>query len=135
MQIELLGPLEVRADDGTRIQVAGTRLRALVILLALEVGRLVPTTRLVDGIWGADPPPGATNALQALVSRLRRALPHLVVESQPTGYRLLADVDAVDVGRFERLLAAARATPNDAAATARTLREALALWRGPALLD
>jgi pentatricopeptide repeat protein len=79
---------------------------------------------------------GAANALQALVSRLRRALPGVEVESHPAGYRLVIEPDAVDVARFERLVAAGRsALPGDAAAAARILREALDLWRGPALLD
>lgn len=134
VRIGLLGPLEVRDDDGAPVYVAGARLRTLLIILALDAGRLVPAGRLVDGIWGDDPPSGAANALQALVSRLRRSLPGLAVESHPAGYRLPLDPDAVDAARFERLVTAARTAPDDAT-TADRLREALALWRGPALLD
>src|SRR5262245_33873490 len=123
----MLGPLEVRADGGGAVEVAGARLRTLLIVLALEPGRLLPAARLIDGIWGADPPAGAANALQALVSRLRRALPRAPIESHPTGYRLALEPDAVDAARFERRIAAARsAPPGDAA---RLLREALELWR------
>jgi predicted ATPase/DNA-binding SARP family transcriptional activator len=129
----MLGPLEVRADSGAAVEVAGARLRTLLIVLALEPGRIVPAARLIDGIWGADPPAGAANALQALVSRLRRALPEAPVESYPTGYRLALEPDAVDAARFERGIAAARSVPTGDAA--RLLREALELWRGPALLD
>ena len=131
----MLGPLEVRDDDGASIDVAGARLRTLLIVLALDAGRLVPTAQLVDGIWGDDPPAGAANALQALVSRLRRALPGSAIESHPAGYRLAIDPDTVDVSRFERLVASGRTTPGDAAATTRALREGLALWRGPALVE
>ena len=132
----MLGPLEVRADDGSPIEVAGARLRTLLITLALEPDRVVPMTRLVDGIWGHHPPAGALNAVQALVSRLRRALPQARIEPHPAGYRLALDPDAVDVTRFERLAAAGHsALTGDPATAARTLREALNLWRGPALLD
>ncbi|TDC53997.1 helix-turn-helix domain-containing protein [Jiangella ureilytica] len=134
MRIGLLGPLEVLDDDDAPVYIAGARLRTLLIVLALDPGRLVPAGQLVDGIWGDDPPAGAANALQALVSRLRRALPGLAVESHPAGYRLALPPDAVDTARFERLVAAARSASDDQT-TADRLGEALALWRGPALLD
>ena len=73
VRIGMLGSLEVRDDDGAPVYVAGARLRTLLIILALDPGRLVPAGQLIDGIWGDDPPAGAGNALQALVSRLRRA--------------------------------------------------------------
>jgi DNA-binding SARP family transcriptional activator len=132
----MLGPLEVRTDDTATASVGGARLRALLTLLALEPGRVVSSDRLIDGIWEDDPPMGAANALQALVSRLRRVLPGVEVESHPAGYRLAIEPEAVDVARFERLVAAGRsALPEDAARAARILSEALDLWRGPALLD
>jgi predicted ATPase/DNA-binding SARP family transcriptional activator len=135
----MLGPLEVRADDGATsaiVEVGGARLRTLLIVLALEPNRVVSSDLLIDGIWGDHPPVGAANALQALVSRLRRALPGVEVESHPAGYRLVIDPDAVDVARFERLVAAGRsALSEDPSAAARTLRAALDLWRGPALPD
>jgi predicted ATPase/DNA-binding SARP family transcriptional activator len=134
--IGVLGPLEVRDRDGALAPVAGARLRALLIELALAPGKLVPTSQLVDAVWGDEPPAGAGNALQALVSRLRRALPEALVESHPAGYRLLIDPSAVDVTCFERLVADGRAAlPDDPARAANTLREALSLWRGSALLD
>jgi predicted ATPase/DNA-binding SARP family transcriptional activator len=136
VQIALLGPLEVRAGPGRPVEVAGARLRRLLILLALEPGRVVTASRLVDGLWGDEPPAAAANALQALVSRLRRAAPELPVESRPAGYRLAIAPDDVDVPRFERLAAAGRAQlRDDPAGAAATLRAALALWRGPALAD
>ncbi|MFE5557235.1 BTAD domain-containing putative transcriptional regulator [Streptomyces sp. NPDC056544] len=136
MRISMLGPLDVRGEDGSGVGVGGTRLRALLILLALEPGRVVASELLVDGIWQDAPPAGASNALQALVSRLRRALPGVELEAHPAGYRLVVEPDAVDVVRFERLASAGRgALARDPAAAARLLREALELWRGPALLD
>lgn len=56
---------------------------ALLILLALEPGQVVTTSRLVDGLWHEEMPAGAANALQALVSRLRRALPETAVTARP----------------------------------------------------
>ncbi|MFD7629379.1 BTAD domain-containing putative transcriptional regulator [Streptomyces sp. NPDC059851] len=141
MRIAILGPLEVRTgqegDDAGNVGVGGARLRTLLVLLALEPGRVVAGDLLIDGIWGEDPPMGAVNALQALVSRLRRALPGLEIESHPAGYRLAVDPEAVDAVRFERLAAAGRAAllRDDAAGASRALHEALELWRGPALLD
>jgi predicted ATPase/DNA-binding SARP family transcriptional activator len=128
----MLGALDVRAEDGSPVEVTGARLRTLLILLALDPGRVVTTSRLVDGVWGEEPPAEAANALQALVSRLRRT--GLTVESRPTGYRLALDPNDVDVHRFEQLVTQGRAA-TDPVATSAILREALALWRGPALAD
>ena len=75
MQIGMLGPFEVRTDDGDVADVPGARLRGLLTALALEPGRAVPKAVLVDWIWGEHPPTDATNALQRLVSRLRKVLP------------------------------------------------------------
>ncbi|MFG2108246.1 BTAD domain-containing putative transcriptional regulator [Micromonospora chersina] len=134
MRISLLGPLELRADTGTPVEVGGARLRRLLILLALEPGRTVTVGRLTDALWAGDPPAGAANALQALVSRLRRA--GLPVEAQPGGYRLAVAPDDVDVHRFEAAVRAARTRlADDPAEGCRRLAEALDLWRGPALAD
>jgi predicted ATPase len=119
----MLGPFEVRVDGGALADVPGARLRGLLIALALEPGRVVPKARLVDWIWGENPPSDAANALQRLVSRLRKVLPEGSIDGQPNGYRLVVEPDAVDAVRFERLV-------GDGA-----LREALALWRGAAMQD
>jgi predicted ATPase/DNA-binding SARP family transcriptional activator len=116
VDIAVLGPLELRAGTGEAVPVAGARLRTLLILLALDANRVVSADRLIDGVWGDDPPTAALNALQALVSRLRRA--GLTIEGAPAGYRLVIDPDRVDAHRFARLAVAA---PD----------EALRLWRGP----
>ncbi|MCY1145423.1 BTAD domain-containing putative transcriptional regulator [Actinoplanes sp. Pm04-4] len=118
MQIGVLGPFEIRAADGGLADVPGARLRALLVALALEPGRVVPKATLVDWIWGEQPPADATNSLHRLVSRLRKALPDGVIEGHPAGYRLAVEPDAVDAVRFERLIAEGRA------------QEAVALWRG-----
>jgi predicted ATPase/DNA-binding SARP family transcriptional activator len=142
----MLGPLEVRSGDdsgddcgdgrGETLEVGGTRLRALLIMLALRPGQVVPASQLIDGLWAEQIPAGAPNALQALVSRLRRALPEAVIESRPVGYQLKLDPRCTDIVRFEELVASGRARLRDDPATAsETLRRALALWRGPALVE
>lgn len=87
----------------------------------------------MDWIWGRQPPADEVNALQALVSRLRRVLPDGVIEADSGGYRLAVAPDAVDVCRFEQLVGQARAA--EPAARADLLRSALALWRGTAMGD
>jgi predicted ATPase/DNA-binding SARP family transcriptional activator len=126
----MLGPFEVRTDEGVLADVPGARLRGLLIALALEPGHVVGKATLVDWIWGEHPPADASNALQRLVSRLRKALPDGVVDGHPEGYRLRLEPDAVDAVRFERLVAQARGEDNP-----RLLREALALWRGAAMQE
>ena len=84
----MLGSFELRTDDGVPADVPGARLRGLLIALALEPGHAVPKATLVDWIWGERPPSDAANALQRLVSRLRKALPEGLVEGQTDGYRL-----------------------------------------------
>ncbi|MEV0619316.1 BTAD domain-containing putative transcriptional regulator [Nonomuraea sp. NPDC050404] len=133
MQVGLLGPFEVRNRDEAVLDVPGARLRALLAALALEPGRIVTRSRLVDWIWGQRPPADEVNALQALVSRLRRVLPDGVIEADAGGYRLAVAPDAVDVSRFERLVAQARTA--EPAERAELLRSALALWRGTAMAD
>ncbi|WP_199745183.1 AfsR/SARP family transcriptional regulator, partial [Actinomadura harenae] len=142
MRIAILGPVEVRhgddrsADDGQgpAVGLGGARLRMLLTRLALEPGRTIPAERLIDDLWEDDPPAGAPNALQSLVSRLRAAIGREAIESRPGGYRLAVPREAVDAHEFEARVSSARDIP-DARARASALREALALWRGPALAD
>ncbi len=127
----MLGSFEVQVGDGGTVDVPGARLRALLAALALEPGRIVPRTRLVDWIWGEESPADAVNALQVLVSRLRKVLPDGFVEARSGGYRLAVDPEAVDVSRFEHLVAQARTA--DDPARVDLLRSALGLWRGTAM--
>ncbi|WP_314613328.1 ATP-binding protein [Streptomyces stackebrandtii] len=141
MIFRLLGPLTLTGAAGAPIAAAGgPKVRALLARLLLDAGRTVPVDRLVDGLYGEEPPAGTQGALQAQVSRLRRVLPPgVAVEFSPAGYRLTvgdpaADVDAL---RFETLAGeGARAgAAGDPVRAAGLLREALGLWRGPALSD
>jgi predicted ATPase/DNA-binding SARP family transcriptional activator len=137
MRVGILGPLTVDGDDGP-VDVGGARLRALLIRLAIDVGRTVDSDRLADALWGDHPPTDQANALQSLVSRLRRVLPDRdVIVSVPTGYRLALPVGNVDVTSFEQLARDGRTAldATDAAGAASLLRRALDLWRGDALAD
>ncbi|HTU76562.1 MAG TPA: BTAD domain-containing putative transcriptional regulator [Trebonia sp.] len=146
MRIGLLGTLTVQDDAGRPVRVGGQRVRALLILLAIDAGQVVPSWSLIDRLWGEDAacgrPADAANALQSLVSRLRAALrdgglaPE-VIESSPAGYRLAVappDVDALAFQAGARAGARALAA-GDPARAALILREALSAWRGPALAE
>jgi DNA-binding SARP family transcriptional activator len=133
VQIGILGRFQVQTDDGIVAEVPGARLRGLLVALALEPGRVVQKATLIDWIWGERPPSDAVNALQRLVSRLRKALPAGLIEGQTDGYRLTVEPGAVDAVRFEGLVGQAR-TGEDPR-RAQLLREGLALWRGAAMQD
>jgi predicted ATPase/DNA-binding SARP family transcriptional activator len=137
VRVAILGPLLVL--DGDRpVEVGGQRLRALLVRLAVDAGRPVSVPAIADALWADDQPADRTNAVQSLVSRLRRVLPGgPSIGSGPAGYRLDVEPEAVDAVRFERLAAEGRrALAEDRTADAATLlHEALALWRGPALAD
>ncbi|GAA2100896.1 BTAD domain-containing putative transcriptional regulator [Streptomyces albiaxialis] len=134
LRVTLLGAFEASRGDAavpTPVRVPGVRLRGLLVRLALGGGRAVQRGVLVDAVWAEDPPAGPEHALQALVSRLRRALGAATDVVRATGgYRLDVAPDDVDALRFERLAALGRerlrAGDPDAAATA--LGEAVALW-------
>ncbi|GAA1953086.1 BTAD domain-containing putative transcriptional regulator [Amycolatopsis minnesotensis] len=137
MRFAILGPVQATRADGSEVLPGGPRGRALLTLLALDAGRIVPAERLIDGLYGERPPDGAPNALQSQVSRLRSQL-GVTIEHHSAGYRLaLAGDDQVDAREFAKLAAdgksALAAGEHDEAA--RLLGEALALWRGRALAD
>ncbi|MFI9104217.1 BTAD domain-containing putative transcriptional regulator [Streptomyces fildesensis] len=135
----ILGTTEAHDPSGAPVPLGGSRLRALLAALALHADRPVSADALITEVWGpdADLPHDASGALQALVSRLRRALGKDVVTSGPGGYRLRTGPGDVDLHVFERLAAegAAALDAGDPETAASTLREALALWRGPAFAD
>ncbi|TDC80437.1 BTAD domain-containing putative transcriptional regulator [Streptomyces hainanensis] len=140
VQVGILGPLQVTSSQGDAVVLGGARLRALLIRLALDAGSPVRGEALAEALWadGGAAPGDRANALQSLVSRLRRALPEPgLIVSEPGGYRLAVAPDAVDAARFERLAAEGRRAlgRGEPGAAAGPLRAALALWRGPALAD
>src|SRR6478609_7169949 len=107
MEFRLLGPLEVHAGAGA-IPLGGEKQRALLALLLVNANRVVSRSRLVDGLWGDEPPETAVTTVQVYVSRLRKALPEGTLQTRSPGYLLAVDPDSVDVFRFERLVADAR---------------------------
>ncbi|WP_329146457.1 tetratricopeptide repeat protein [Streptomyces niveus] len=136
MRFGVLGPLTVRSGEGGRsvVRVPEAKVRALLAVLLTHEGRPVRPDRLVDDLWGAEPPGKPANALQGKVSQLRRAIGRDRVVLGPAGYALDLTGAEVDTDRFRELLVRA-----GAAATARTrvdlLDEALGLWRGAAYAD
>jgi predicted ATPase/DNA-binding SARP family transcriptional activator len=139
MRFGILGPTALRGDGGAVLAVGGPRVRTLLALLLLDAGRVVSAERLIDGMYGENPPEGSANALQSQVSRLRLVLKatNVAVEFSAAGYRLDVDPDDVDAHRFTRLAAEGHAAlaAKEPANAATVLREALALWRGPAFAD
>ncbi|WP_308195590.1 BTAD domain-containing putative transcriptional regulator [Dactylosporangium sp. AC04546] len=136
MEFRILGPLEAVAD-GRAVPLGGPKPRAVLTALLLDAGRVVTVDRLVGAVWGEDPPPSARNALQTYLSRLRRALGTATLRHHHGGYELVAGPDRIDARRFEAAVADARAAlaAGDPATALDTVTGALALWRGPALLD
>jgi DNA-binding SARP family transcriptional activator len=132
VEVRLLGPLEVGVE-GRHLEVRRQKQRALLALLALRAGEVVSTDRLVDELWGDEPPKAAVGSLQNFVSELRKLLGADVLVTRSPGYLLDIPRDAVDVHRFERMVREAGSAPAEQRAA--SLREALGLWRGPALAD
>ena len=128
----MLGRLEVR-DGETDVELRGGQQRKLLAIMLLHAGEAVSSDVLIEELWEGKPPETAVKALQGYVSSLRKQLGPETVETVGAGYRLAVAPQDTDAGRFEGLLAEAR-TLERVPAVAK-LREALALWRGPALAD
>jgi DNA-binding SARP family transcriptional activator len=136
VEFRILGPLEAR-DGGREVPLGGPKQRALLAALLLRANEVVPSDRLIDDVWGEDSPEDAAAALRVNVSRLRKALPHDVLTTRSPGYVLRVEPDALDLQRFERLVDEGRTllARGLAADSSERLRDALSLWRGPALAD
>ena len=132
LDFRILGSVEVW-DDGAQLQLGGPKQRAVLALLLLEAGRVVSTDRLIDALWGEQPPPTAATSLQNFVSQLRKVVGADVLATKPPGYRLQLEPEQVDLERFRRLVDSAK--HERAGERSARLREALGLWRGPALAD
>ncbi|MGH3681752.1 MAG: BTAD domain-containing putative transcriptional regulator, partial [Natronosporangium sp.] len=138
--VRLLGPVAVVGPYGAA-RLVGVRQRALLAQLALAAGRTVTRSRLVDALWGEDPPRTAVATLYSHVARVRHALDQCglrgVLHTWESGYRLAIRPDQVDATRFEQRVAQARAALGAGAVreAATQLQEGLALWHGEALAD
>lgn len=142
----ILGPLEVRQNSHCCAPTAPKQ-RALLALLVCRSNAVVPTSVLVDGLWGGSPPASAVAALHGHVSAVRRRLDpgpagldprdHPVLQTQTPGYLLRLPPDQLDVTQFRAGVRAARALRDRGRCerAADVLGAALALWRGPALAD
>ena len=137
MELRLLGELEAVADDGSVMAVRGGKQRALLAVLALHRGEPLGAERLIDVLWGDEPPGNPTNALQALIANLRRALGAAAVVTTDAGYALALSPDDVDIVRFEQLVLQGRRALDDGdpAIAATLFDDALALRRGEPLAE
>jgi DNA-binding SARP family transcriptional activator len=136
VEFRILGPLEVVERDRP-VVLGGPKQQALLAVLLLHRGEVLSTDRLIDGLWGEHPPATAAKTLHGYVSRLRKALGEGLLQTRGHGYRLSLAPDQVDAERFERMAAEGRGalSEGDPAGAAERLREALGLWRGPALAE
>jgi SARP family transcriptional regulator, regulator of embCAB operon len=145
MRIELLGPLSVHIDQVPVMPVAA-KPRQVLALLALNAGRVVPVSMLMEELWGDQPPPSAMTTLQTYIMETRRRMtaaigpdqdPKRVLRTRHSGYVLECHAEHIDVREFERLARAGRtaAESGDDRTTSELLGRALALWRGSALVD
>src|SRR5262245_2958896 len=132
LEFKILGPLDVSSDQGP-LKLGGSKQRALLTILLVNAGRVVPTDTLVDQLWGERPPRTAVTSLQNFLSQLRKLLGADAVATKAPGYVLRVEPHQIDAFRFERMVDQARAL--EPVERSRKLQEALALWRGPPLAD
>ena len=133
MRFGILGPLAV-TEAGQEVPITAGRDRIVLAMLLAHAGRIVTAAELVDALWEHLPPATARGQVQSCISRLRRVLPAGALSTDPAGYRLSVPDDDLDAALFVRLVGQARARAAVSAGDALKLfREALALWRGPAL--
>jgi YVTN family beta-propeller protein len=136
MRFAILGPVEVSINGGP-VPLGGPKQRALLVFLLLDANKAVSRARLIDALWGESPPPSASESLDAYIYRLRKLIGHDRLVRHGSGYVLSVQAGELDADRFELLVANARraADAGDSQGAARTLTQALALWRGRALAD
>jgi DNA-binding SARP family transcriptional activator len=138
LEFRVLGPLEARVGEHA-VPLGGRKQRALLAVLLLHANEVVTTDRLIDELWGAEPPRTAPAALQVHVSQLRNALKadRERLLTRPGGYMVALEPDQLDLHRFERLVAAGERAlaDGDPLSALTNLRPALDLWHGPPLAD
>ena len=136
MRFRILGPLEV-VDRDAALALGGAKQRAVLAILLIHRVEVLSSERLIDELWGERPPATAAKTLQGYVSHLRKALGGGLLQTRGRGYQLALAPGQLDVDEFERLAAEGRRalSEGDPASAAERLREALGVWRGPALVD
>jgi DNA-binding SARP family transcriptional activator len=136
VEFRILGPLEVLDDHGRPLALGGPKQRVLLAILLLHAGAVVSADRLIDELWGEDPPDTARGVLQVYVANLRRLLEPgratraapTLLRTQPPGYLLDPGPHRFDLARFQQLTASGRALAG--AGDPRAAAEALAgRWR------
>jgi DNA-binding SARP family transcriptional activator len=136
MEFRILGPLEV-CHEGAAVQIKGMRQLTVLALLLVEANRVVPTDRLVAGVWNEDPPVTSRSQIHICISYLRRQLScgGGLLDTSAPGYRLRVADGELDLHSFERHVASAQAAAADGAPERAVgeFRSALARWHGPAL--
>ena len=135
-EFRVLGPLEV-VEDGRPLALGSGRQPLLLACLLLHANEVVSRDHLIDALWGEQPRKTARNALQVQIHALRKRLGAERISTEGPGYTLRVEPDELDLERFERLASQGRTelASGAAGAAAGTFREALGLWRGPALAD
>ena len=136
MEVRLFGELEV-LQAGASVPVRGAKQRALLALLALQLGKPVSSDRLIDQLWGNGKAANPANALQAQIAQLRRSLGSAAIITSEAGYAIGIGPEDVDVARFEQLVATGRrlVEEGEVALGSIALGEALALRRGEPLAE
>lgn len=136
VEAAILGPLEIRID-GDVVPLGGPKQRALLAVLLLHSNQVVSRDRLMDALWGEGPPASADQSLDTYIWRLRKAIGGERLLRRAGGYSLRIDHGELDLDRFETLVRSAQQAVGggETLQAVQLFREALALWRGPALAD
>lgn len=147
MDVKLLGPMSV-VQNGISIEPTARKVRKVLALLAMNAGRLVTVSSILEEVWAEQAPRSAVQTLQTYVMRLRKNIEDTlppgntgagkdVLATRPGGYVLNIAANDVDVHRYEMLAAAGEGAmeAGDLADASRLFNSALGLWRGPALVD
>ena len=136
--MRILGPLEVEDESGQAVELGSPKQQALLALLAIHPNSVLSTDRIIDELWGDQPPSDGARNVRVYISRLREVLepdrakraPGRLIVTEPTGYALRIDAEDIDALRFERLVGEARGEMvDDPESARRTITEALGLWR------
>jgi DNA-binding SARP family transcriptional activator len=147
LEINILGPLEA-AISGISCIPSASKPRQLFALLAVNAGHVVPTSVMMEELWGGNPPRSAVTTLHSYIRVLRKRLDAALeydrarssrdfLVTEHCGYLLAVDPRDIDAGRYDRLAIAGRdaATAGDYVTATELLGTALGLWRGPTLTD